>query len=610
MHQCRTPALRRATAVCLSALVLLACRRTSTPAPQATVAADVPASACTDSLLQAGGSPTVVSVAPACIPRALAFRYRLRPDRRLVQAFAEVHHLLSGDSVAPVMVEWQDGWRLSYRGEFIGQLPEYPSYREATDLLRDWTSRMAARHALPLRLASAADRQIMADIDRFAASNLGTGLRAINSRWAQDTLSAPLLLAGARGLVYLTVQTVDQLELSDPLVARALAAVALAQTIGRQSTAREAALLAVGMGEMTDAARLVDSLPPTDAVRAYVLGAKAALRTAAERRGASALARYLYLARLAQDAHLDAWSAWAGTYMRESNLRAPIAIASLRVNDFIAHEAVAPLVPYVVLAETWAAAGQDTASAATAAVLWGEPRRTGRDLAADLAARFGTRQSEVLRRFETALSTLDSNFAGPFADGRVMASHYRAEMYSAVYKFARHSLDDLASIPASESLVAGLRGGRRSACGGASRVAGRPRRGHARSRQPRPADARPGAVQAHRRASAISGVRSPAEPLGLREPRPARCGPTHGLDDGFPVGAPHGPCWPRPQRAAGCATGRPPVRQRRALGREWISRRSRLVCRLYGRLRRACQHGSGPGGGADGAGDCDRAPRG
>ena len=455
----KTPGRRRGHALTVATAVLAAaCGAAPTPEASEGVVMDVPASACTDSLLEAGGLPTVVTVPPACMRRALELRYRLRPDRRFLQAFAEVDHLLSHEPVAPVDAEWHDGWRLTYRGESIGTLPEFPDFRDAIDLLNDWTRRVAARHPLPLRPPGGADRAVSAQIEQFGPSSLRSGLRAIDARWSHGALTAPLLLAGARGLVYLAVQTVDHVELSDPLVARGLAAVALARTVGGQSAAREEALLADLMDQVADASRAVDSLPATDAVRAYVLRAEPQSRAIAERPGASALARYLYLVRLARETHLDAWSTWAASHAGERGLRTPIALASLRVNDFATHESVVPLLPYIVLADAWAASGQDTAAAAAATLLWGQSIHPPADFAEQLARRFGAKPGDVLRRFETAAAALDSSYAGPLLDGGVLASHYRADMYTVVQTLAWHSLDGLSSIPAAQGVVAGLDG--------------------------------------------------------------------------------------------------------------------------------------------------------
>ncbi len=83
-----------------------------------------------------------MAAAPADLPGLVRQRYRLRPDRRLLLAVAEIQRLRTGVAPAPVEAELQDGrWRILSGSDEVGVLSEFPTFEEATGLLASWAGR-------------------------------------------------------------------------------------------------------------------------------------------------------------------------------------------------------------------------------------------------------------------------------------------------------------------------------------------------------------------------------------------------------------------------------------------------------------------------------------
>src|SRR5438309_627948 len=253
--------------------------------------------------------PSILEVPAAQMPEALKQFYVLKPDRRFLGAVAELHRLLSGDAADTVRVSRQgDRWVIAYAAERVGDLPDLPGFAEGSALLHSWAKRLLERY--PLDTAGAPTGQerdtVAALLARLDASQLGAALRVVDAGWRRNRHAAWLPLA-ASGLVLLATQLPKVDVVGDPLVARALASVALAGAAGQagDAVAGARALLAEHMGYTRDAGRLAAGLPPGDPVRLHVTRDRAGLRVAATRAGSTPLTRYLYVRAIADlgDSH-------------------------------------------------------------------------------------------------------------------------------------------------------------------------------------------------------------------------------------------------------------------------------------------------------------------
>ena len=206
------------------------------------------------------GPQVLVTTAPADLPALVRDRYRLRPDRRLLQAVAEIHRLRTGKDPGPVKAEFKDGkWRILLDGKEVGALSEIPTFEEGTDLL----------------------------------VRAGKGPKPKSDPTALREALAPVggkVDSMASGLAWLSAITVDHLDQAGDLHAQAWAWLAL-----ERDPASEA-LLARALGYEAASMRAAAKLAADDPIRLYALGDEPRLGTlCADRR-----CHFLRLALLAE----------------------------------------------------------------------------------------------------------------------------------------------------------------------------------------------------------------------------------------------------------------------------------------------------------------------
>src|SRR6266480_2597293 len=407
--------------------------------------------------------PSILEVPAAQMPEALKQFYVLKPDRRFLGAVAELHRLLSGDAADTVRVSRQgDRWVIAYAAERVGDLPDLPGFAEGSALLHSWAKRLLERY--PLDTAGAPTGQerdtVAALLARLDASQLGAALRVVDAGWRRNRHAAWLPLA-ASGLVLLATQLPKVDVVGDPLVARALASVALAGAAGQagDAVAGARALLAEHMGYTRDAGRLAAGLPPGDPVRLHVTRDRAGLRVAATRAGSTPLTRYLYVRAIADlgDSHAFREA------LDEVGMRTPSSGtlgAAVNASRFETDALVIPLVPPTLAAEL--APFRRLSHAFERLVralgrLLGEralSRAVGwDDVLQSEAGGEGGRGGSALTRFERDLGALNHRFAGPFLNGELYALYFRAQLHAAFERACIHYVDGLASVERSAAFV-------------------------------------------------------------------------------------------------------------------------------------------------------------
>src|SRR5256886_532461 len=236
--------------------------------PVAPVAPGLPAIAFTDP-----APPSILDVPAARMAQALKQHYVLQTDRRFLGAVAELDRLLGGHAADTVRVSRHgDGWVIAYAGERVGDLPDLPGFEDGSALLRTWAERLLERY--PLDSAGAPTVQerdtVAALLRRLDAPHLGAALRVVDAGWRRRRNAGWLPLA-ASGLTLLAIQLPKTDVVGDPLVARALAVVALAGAAGQgEAVAGTGALIAEHMGYTHEAGRRAAARPPRHPPRAVV----------------------------------------------------------------------------------------------------------------------------------------------------------------------------------------------------------------------------------------------------------------------------------------------------------------------------------------------------
>lgn len=376
------------------------------------------------------GDPLVgglLDVDPAKLPEYIERLYRLKPDRRLLYAVAETRRILGGPVVPEVTYRFLNGsWSIRLGETEVGTLPEIPTYADARKLLASWAEREWRRAG-----RSGAAGPAPGDVAALAGP-LGAGgpedvlksLRSLDALWKASPGNPRLVREAARGFAWLGVQTLDDLDLADPLLGKAWALLSLAQHVEPKGLAAEEALLAESLGYETGALAAAEKLPANDPVRLYVEHETARLEGVAKAaRGRRA--EYLYALRLAETRKSADWYSWfsASSLGREESL-ATLKAALLLEDfgpDFEQFDATRALVVSQLLP-----AGD-----------------AGRAIPAE----------RQLLRLETELSRRAAESAGTLLDRESFEALHRAALYSAIHGTARYYLDRLSSDEAAGQYV-------------------------------------------------------------------------------------------------------------------------------------------------------------
>ncbi len=378
------------------------------------------------------------------LPSLYRSRYRIKPDRRYLYAFAEVDRIASGRSKpATLFLSFANGrWALRLESEEIGTLPEIPSASAAERLLDIWTEGRLKKHAPRIVAGRHLDLPALETaLTSTSVEQVFVAFQKLGALAAPSTLDPGLLKAATRGVVWIGAQTVDRLQLSDPLFGHALGLLATSRALEPGCLASERALLLRLLGYEAEAIAAARELPAEDPVSAFASFDGNRLQSMASSAGASPRARYLYLLDQMRSGDPERW--WPA--FRESPWSASVDMASLaavvRLGDFKVGDAASrDLTTRAFLEVVEAKTGAPSAEA------WRGDEPPSRALRADLA-----KNAEVLktspeaqsRQFEKALGENAARADGRLLDAETLRSFYRATFYSSIYETARFYFDQL-----------------------------------------------------------------------------------------------------------------------------------------------------------------------
>jgi tetratricopeptide (TPR) repeat protein len=202
--------------------------------------------------------------------------YRLRPDRRLRLAVAEIRRL-TGAADSAVTAQFTAGqWTVVCGSQEVGKLSELPDFSEMLELLTEWARRQAwtkgwAENSGPER------PELVRALDRLDAP---AALREADRAWAAGSRDAALFRHAARAYGLLALETPGG-GTADVIAARSLATLSFARALGAEDPKRETCLLAEVMGYSAAACQIARQLPARDPLRLYVTQEDAALERVA-----------------------------------------------------------------------------------------------------------------------------------------------------------------------------------------------------------------------------------------------------------------------------------------------------------------------------------------
>ncbi|HEY6866785.1 MAG TPA: hypothetical protein VI792_05990, partial [Candidatus Eisenbacteria bacterium] len=218
---------------------------------------------------------------------------RLGPDRRLLIAVGDLHHLATGAPRHDAEARFDGSlWHVEHGGVEVGTLPEFPDYPDLVALLQGWALALQLDRVVDAPGMTGDPAPIEAALDRLQALDAAS---LAERRWSVGERGRGLFGLAARALVQLELETPDEVEIADRLAARALALLAADQALEPGALERESCLLASRLGYGAWARAASDRLPAFDPVRAYVRGSDRRLAALAEQRHAPAETRFLRL---------------------------------------------------------------------------------------------------------------------------------------------------------------------------------------------------------------------------------------------------------------------------------------------------------------------------
>ncbi len=405
-----------------------------------------------------GAAPRVGDVSPLEMRAALARRYRLGPDRRFLGAVAQVHHLISGEPLQTVRVLPLDStWVVQYGAELVGELPDQPSFSDAATLLADWADRVNTAHPLTLTALAGDDPTAAtpAALDRFTAPAVVHALQQLDWSWGKGAHPAVFLPWAARGLVLLTIQGIDRLDLADRTTSQALATVAVARQLTGSTLSEERALLASAMGYTADAAIIAGELPSVNPIRLYLEQRAPELAAAARAAPGDLLLQFLALELGARQMDFPQWK----TELRNHPALPPYRIAALHsglgLNRFESNAALGPVVALESLSELWQTAGMAVQDSVLSRMVGALGTDDSTAYARAVRA-FGVDVGGLVSRFEGDLAALGGAYPGPFLDAPTWSAWLRGSFYGGVEAIALHQLDGRGSLPESQQLLDAL----------------------------------------------------------------------------------------------------------------------------------------------------------
>jgi len=390
-----------------------------------------------DPINPAGFQPVVARLAlstPIVSPEQIEAAFRLAPDRRCLWAVAELHCLLTGDEKTAAEAEFRSGqWKILYRGQAVGELPEFPDFSDLLRLLTNWTVRLRAESKATPRVGGQPSREIAA-----ALANLQplAALQAADRLWSREQLDASLARQTAQALALLAFLDLDVVEAVDAIPARALAALTVSENLATSPAVRERCVLAKAMHYDADAFQLAAQLPDTDPLRLYLGREDEKLAAAARRETSPPEVRYLYARRLDERHDMRGWLDWIGAQPQGTpSLRLSLLRTGLEFAEF---ETQVPLSLLLI-----AATLEDLKPFSPAAGAM-TPTRDEDGLQNPLA------------RIESALAGLEVKPGRPLLDRELLEAHFRSSYYSALFSMGLHYLDSLSSIEATNEFSRSL----------------------------------------------------------------------------------------------------------------------------------------------------------
>ncbi len=402
-----------------------------------------------------GPAPSVTPVTPLTPVDRYRLSFRLKPDARFVAAAAEIHHLLTGEPAESCRLLLRDDlWLVEYRGEPVALLPELADYGEAMEALAGWASRWAARGPRPEEFVDESRLEsIRSAVGKLSPPNLWRALGEIDPQWDPQRPDPRLVEEAGRALTWLAVQSRDDLQISDRLAAKALAALALVRAYRDPSTlTAEEALLADRLEYRREASRLAEGLDPAHPVRLFLRGESQELRKTTRRSRSDPQRRLLSLLDLARRGAADEWAARAEELARDPDWNLAVVASAFELKGYWYQSRVAEFALENVLLESARQSGEPGLLDRLGASSSGRLDALVEEAGSLERVLFQIPALHPLASLERHLGAVAIE-PGPFLDREVFESYFRGLLYSGLYRLASHYLHSLGSVQRGRQLL-------------------------------------------------------------------------------------------------------------------------------------------------------------
>ena len=402
------------------------------------------------------GQPAASRAAPKdllSLRTAMHDARRLPPDSRYLRAIGDVWTMLTGEPGAPAEARRGTGsWSVVFHGRPVATVPDDAPFPVLLGSLRRWAAQIASERGLePSRPQATPPAAEPASVDPQA---LFETLAMVDAARVGNRRSAQTMVRGARALAALCLEIPPEGPAGDAVMARALAALAVAQELGRAGMPRAEILVAQVMGYGAHATRLGDSLPGDDPLRLYLDRRETELERAALDARSPGQTSLLALRLAAEQHRMDSFEKIAATCF--GDLRGailPVVVTGLRLRLFDTDLAMGRATVSTIL-DDLARMGPERPGRQAVATIQSILRTVGMDRAA--AALEATAPTNVFERFNAGLAALDLPASGGYHDRALVSAFYRDCLDGAVFAMARFYLRSLSSVPGAKALAVSL----------------------------------------------------------------------------------------------------------------------------------------------------------
>jgi tetratricopeptide (TPR) repeat protein len=387
---------------------------------------------------------SLLAIKPPDLPARVRNFYRLRPDRRFLYAAAELPPLTKGVARRGVLTLRFEGerWHLSMDGAPLGDLSELPDFAEAKAfLLSRLTGQPALGKSPGATSLGAAEREGLEQTLRWDPLQ---ALVRLNPGWAASPGDPALAAVGLRSLLWLSLQTCDELQLSDPILGKAMALFAIVEAAEPGRHTREECLLASLLGYEDHAKLMAKNLATDDPVRLFADWDVAGLKTLAHLPKAKPDDEYFYLLRLARSKPDE--GAWVQEFNASSwgrRLDAASARLPLELDNLSWKASPAELLEFHVLTDLSLLPNAEEADHRQKGDSWLD---IVHNFLESIGAfkRFGPESR--LPEIEQAIAKRSALLGGPLLDEYSVRAYYLAVFYSSLYTVASFQTEFLGSV--------------------------------------------------------------------------------------------------------------------------------------------------------------------